>query len=370
MSAPPMGNLEETGWAMFGWLGQAVRQGEGDAGRVPPGCVPPFHVKFARAVRTDRQTAAASPSRWMGGVTGPGIDVVVVVSTHPREEDQENERKKKDGTCRRPKETPKIIGLERSKEHPNSPPRNAQLRSWTGNAPPFPSAGQMHSSPGSGNLVLSDTRQRFGMEGETPKLMGSERKWPAIAKKKLSEKKEESSLPFEKETGNPSGGSAGAVVCMNLWRETMLARSLGAGLVGLLDEPSSRHARMPDWRAACIHALPTYAAGGSWEGMGAPVCSPMLPLPEQSRGSRGLSLSSQNHTYNQNVCAYSPEYGWGPPRLLPFPRRSVFRFVPKTAASWTVLRLQTAAAARSWGVVDVELRLEPRESSPSVRPTR
>lgn len=159
----------------------------------------------------------------------------------------------------------------------------------------------------------SDTRQRFGMEGETPKLMGSERKWPAIAKKKLSEKKEESSLPFEKETGNPSGGSAGAVVCMNLWRETMLARSLGAGLVGLLDEPSSRHARMPDWRAACIHALPTSAAGGSWEGMGAPVCSPMLPLPEQSRGSRGLSLSSQNHTYNLNVCAYSPEYGWGPP---------------------------------------------------------
>lgn len=207
------------------------------------------------------------------------------------------------------------------------------------------------------------------MEGETPKLMGSERKWPAIAKKKLSEKKEESSLPFEKETGNPSGGSAGAVVCMNLWRETMLARSLGAGLVGLLDEPSSRHARMPDWRAACIHALPTSAAGGSWEGMGAPVCSPMLPLPEQSRASRGLSLSSQNHTYNQNVCVF-PRIRMGPPRLLPFPRRSVFRFVPKTAASWTVLRLQTAAAARSWGAVDVELRLEPRESSPSVRPTR
>jgi hypothetical protein len=37
-----------------------------------------------------------------------------------------------------------------------------------------------------------------------------------------------------------------------------------AGFVGLLDEPRSRHARMPDWSAACIHALPTSAAGGSW----------------------------------------------------------------------------------------------------------
>lgn len=71
------------------------------------------------------------------------------------------------------------------------------------------------------------------------------------------------------------------------------------------------------------------------------------------------------------MCVRIPPNTDGGPRLLPFPCRSVFRFVPKTAAPWTLLRLQTAAAAvRSWGVVDVELRLEPRESSPSIRPTR
>jgi hypothetical protein len=72
--------------------------------------------------------------------------------------------------------TPEIISLDRSKERPIRL-RGIPASVLTGNAPPFPGAGQLHSSPGSGNLVLSDTRQQFGME--SPKLMGSERKWPA-----------------------------------------------------------------------------------------------------------------------------------------------------------------------------------------------
>lgn len=143
----------QVGPCLVGWARQSGRE-KGTQGGSPLDVSPPSTSSLlGRSVQTDRQQRLLPLDGW-GGVTGPGIDVVVVVSTHPREEDQENERKKKDGTCRRPKETPKIIGLERSKEHSNSPPRNAQLRSWTGNAPPFPGAGQMHSSPGSGNLVL------------------------------------------------------------------------------------------------------------------------------------------------------------------------------------------------------------------------
>lgn len=108
--APPMGNLEEAGLVMFGWLGQAVRQGEGDEGRVPPGCVRPLPRQVCSG-GPYRQTGRKTDSRHMPnpshqllplvsmgrGVTGPGIDVVeVVVSTHPREEDQENEGKKKE----------------------------------------------------------------------------------------------------------------------------------------------------------------------------------------------------------------------------------------------------------------------------------
>lgn len=84
---------------------QAGRRGRREG---PPWMCPPLPRQVCSG-GPYRQTDSSGFSLSMdgGGVTGPGIDVVVVVSTHPREEDQENERKKKDGTCRRPKETPK-----------------------------------------------------------------------------------------------------------------------------------------------------------------------------------------------------------------------------------------------------------------------